>query len=226
MSETTFEIHRTRAGFTAVHDPAERAILAILEGGAADEDALGRGLDPAVTADLPRMLAALQARELVSRDASGRYATITQIIGASYLPVPDLRRAVCDYIAISPIPNAIPLRVIWQALAASEAAPDHIAAQAHQLGVLVGQTWPTTDPRARWSFLLDTLLQQRIARHTTLDLARHRVTIVAHPGLPIPSDRLQLIITAFTDGLAHATQHDAPPAPAPHNGERLTFMIT
>jgi hypothetical protein len=214
VPENNFDIYQTEKGYTAVTNEVRRTILSAL----AKKD---RGLPDLVkiTGKAKPTLSSVHMKDLIAQklveelphptdNRKKIYRLCARRIGSSSIPVDQLRSAVKQYAALSPLAARLPLHVAFEALAAAPAStpPETLRAQATKLGESTSHLYAPTEPRDLVTGIAALLEQEGVARPLRLDLEHRALELELAPALPPTLDtaRLGTIFAGFLDGVLRA----------------------
>lgn len=237
MPENNFDIYQTESGYTAVTNEVRRAILTAL----AKRD---RGLPELVkiTGKAKPTLSSVHMKELLQQKLIQElphptdnrrkvYRLVARRIGSSNVPVEQLRNAVKQYVALTPMTARLPIAVALEALAAAPrgTAGDVLAAQARRLGTLAATLYPQAGARDLVTGVAGFLEHEALARPLRLDLEHSQLELEVAPDLlaDAPPDVLGLLLGAFVEGVLRGRGlADAPVRAAPLDvPRRLTLHL-
>lgn len=237
MAGNDFDIYQTESGYTAVTNEVRRAILNAL----AKKDRqlpelvkITKKAKPTLSSVHMKELLAQRLVEEIPHPTDKRkkiYRLRARRIGSSNLPVDQLRSAVKQYVAISPLAARLPLTVTFDALcAAPPATPaDALRQQARRLGALSAPLFPQATPRDLVGALAGFLEREGLARPLRLDLEALSLDLEFGEGLPAdaPAERLAMLLAAFVQGVVEerAQKDGGAVAYATAEGRRFSLRL-
>jgi hypothetical protein len=214
LSDKSFDIYQTDAGYAAVTNPVQRQILDALRQGERQLPDLVK-----VTGRSKPTLSSLHMKELLARELieerghptdSRRkvYRLKSSKIGSSDIPVAQLRDAVQHYVSLGPLAARLPLKVMLDALCAAPVGTDPkvVWAQARRLGVLASGSLKVGSARDLWMRLSGFLEAEDIAQPLRMDLEkgildlRLGTVLQANPSLAAP------LVGGFVEGIAQGKE--------------------
>lgn len=200
-----FDIYQTRSGYTAVDSEAHRQILEAL---AAGESQLPELCD--LTGKSKPTLST-HMRELVNRELVEErdhptdkrrkiYRLLGTRIGASDIPVPQLRRAVEAYMSLSPLQGRVRIAQVVGILLV-DAPLDVLRAQGQRLGVAVAESLRVPDVRDLWMRLVQWFEEHGIAEPARVDLDAHEVALVPGSVLEAAPPAAAAVLAGLVQGV-------------------------
>jgi hypothetical protein len=192
VPSSDFDIYQTESGYVAVTNEVRRQILNAL----AKKDRqlpelvkLTRKAKPTLSSVHMKELLQQRLVEEIAHPTDKRkkiYRLRAKRIGSSNLPVEQLRTAVKQYVATSPLATRVPLAIALDALAAAPAdvGEDALRAQARRLGALANPPLAAASAREAVGAIATILEREGLARPLRLDLEAARLE--AEPGAALP----------------------------------------
>ncbi len=185
LSRGVFDIYRTRNGYTAVDNDVQRQILEALADGDQQLPALME-----ITGKSKPTLSATHMKELLQRSlvdelphpSDGRrkiYRLAGERIGASDIPVPQLRQAVEAFVSLDPLQGRLPLRMVLAILVAApaDADPAVVHAQGVHYGAMVADSLRVPAGAGLWLHMVRWFEEQGVAQPLRVDLERGEVVL-------------------------------------------------
>jgi hypothetical protein len=211
MTSNDFDIYQTESGYIAVTNDVRRQILNAL----AKKDRqlpelvkITRKAKPTLSSVHMKELLHQRLVEELAHPTDKRkkiYRLRARRIGSSNLPVDQLRTAVKQYAAASPLAARVLVCVALDAIGAAppDAPLDALRAQARRLGSAGQSGLAAPNPREAVTNLASILEREGLARALRLDLEGARLELETGPGLPAvgPADRPALLVAGFVEGL-------------------------
>lgn len=208
-----FDIYQAETGYVAVTNPVRRRILHALAERELELPELVR-----ITRRSKPTLSNLHVRELLQQklveelphptDARRKvYRLKGRRIGSSDVPIDQLRSAVKQYVALSPLVHALPLTSVVGVLLAGGAGKDVLRAQGVALGAAVAHVFSATGPRDLLTAVAGFLEREGVARVGKIDLDRLQIEVEAAEQLATGKaalDALAAVLAGVLEGTTRA----------------------
>ncbi len=212
LTRGVFDIYQTRSGYTAVDNEVQRQILEALAAGDQQLPALME-----VTGKSKPTLSATHMKDLLNRElveelphpTDGRrkvYHLAGTRIGASDIPVPQLRKAVEAYVSLAPLQGRLPLAAVLEILtsAPTTAAPATLHAQGARLGAVVAASLRVADLADLWMRLVRWFEEQGVAKPLRVDLEAGEVVLAPGPAITGPLPHVAAALAGVVQGVVAA----------------------
>lgn len=215
MASGAFDIYQTRSGYTAVDNAVQRRILEALDGQDLQLPELveitGKS-KPTLSAGHMKTLLNRELVEELPHPSDKRrkiYRLVGTRIGSSDIPVPQLRRAVEDYVSLSPVTGRLPVLAVLRTLAAApEGTPgDVLWEQARHLGRQAAVMLRAEDLRGLWMRFVRFLEEQDVGQAVRIDLEVPSVELEPAEGVG-PAGHVAAALAGLAQGMVEALELD------------------
>ncbi len=219
MPTSNFDIYECQGQYLAITSDVRRSILEALASGGKQLPELveitGKSKPTLSSIHMKELLEQKVITEEIHPEDSRRkiYKLAGRKIGSSNVPLDTLREAVKEYVTVAPMAARFPLSVTFSALAAAPASASlpALRAQAHHLGLLVGQVLELGsdgDPLLEIGKLLE---REGLAKLVRLELEGQPRLVVEgmSPGQGgAACEREGGLLAGFAEGLLAARGHE------------------
>jgi len=231
---TEFEIYQGDAGYVAVTNEVRRQILAALAKKERDLNELVK-----ITGKAKPTLSNLHMKELLAQNLIEELAHPTdqrrklyrlkgQRIGASNVPIDQLRGAVKHYVSLSPLAHSLPLQQVMGVLL-SAGGPKHAEAvqrQAAQLGEISSQLFTAPDLRELLPRVASYWEREGISRTARIDMEHLALEVDVNPKFVESKDAVKLVpalLAGFLEGVMRKL--DAKAVRGTLSGSRVKLVV-
>lgn len=212
MSRGVFDIYQTRSGYTAVDNGVQRQILEALADG---DKQLPELME--VTGKSKPTLSATHMKDLLNRELVEEHPHPTDKrrkvyrlagarIGASDIPVPQLRKAVEAYVSLAPLQGRLPLAAVLDIITAAppSASLETLHAQGVRLGAVLASSLRVPDLQSLWMRLVQWFEEQGVAKPVRLDLEAAEVVLAPGPGVTGSAAHAAAALAGVVQGIVSA----------------------